>query len=114
MILDRFFNFFRVSKKLAIDLGTSNVLIYDRQRKKIVLNEPSVIVRDKKTNKIIAVGKEAREMLGKNPDVIKVIKPLKDGVISDDNSARDMLTEFMKKGLWCFYIQTRYNDLYSN
>ena len=97
MILDRFFNFFRVSKKLAIDLGTSNVLIYDRQRKKIVLNEPSVIVRDKKTNKIIAVGKEAREMLGKNPDVIKVIKPLKDGVISDDNSARDMLTEFMKK-----------------
>ena len=44
MILDRFFNFFRVSKKLAIDLGTSNVLIYDRQRKKIVLNEPSVIV----------------------------------------------------------------------
>lgn len=97
ILLDKIFNFFRVNKNLAIDLGTSNVLIYDKQRKKIVLNEPSVIVRDKKTNKVIAVGREAREMLGKNPESINVIKPLKDGVISDDNSARDMLSEFMKK-----------------
>ena len=97
ILLDKFINFFRINKNLAIDLGTSNVLIYDKQRKKIVLNEPSVIVRDKKTNKVIAVGKKAREMLGKNPESIVVIKPLKDGVISDDNSARDMLSEFMKK-----------------
>ncbi|MFG5919665.1 rod shape-determining protein [Sneathia vaginalis] len=97
MSLSKIINFFRVNKNLAIDLGTSNVLIYDRHKKKIVLNEPSVIVRDKKTNKVIAVGREAREMLGKNPDSIEVIKPLKDGVISDDNSARDMLSEFMKK-----------------
>ena len=96
-IFDKFLKFFRISKNLAIDLGTSNVLIYDKQKKKIVLNEPSVIVRDKKTRKVIAVGKEAREMLGKNPNSLEVIKPLKDGVISDDNSARDMLYEFIKK-----------------
>lgn len=95
--LDKIFNFFRMKKNLAIDLGTSNVLIYDKQKKKIVLNEPSFIVRDKKTRKVIAVGKEAREMSGKNPENIEVIKPLKDGVISDDNSARDMLHEFIKK-----------------
>ena len=81
MSLSKIINFFRVNKNLAIDLGTSNVLIYDRHKRKIVLNEPSVIVRDKKSNKVIAVGREAREMLGKNPDSIEVIKPLKDGVI---------------------------------
>lgn len=90
-------NFFRVNKNLAIDLGTSNVLIYDKQKKKIVLNEPSVIVRDKKTRQVVAVGKEAREMLGKNPDSIEVIKPLREGVISDLDAARDMLYEFIKK-----------------
>lgn len=90
-------NFFRVNKNLAIDLGTSNVLIYDTRKKKTVLNEPSVIVRDKKTLELIAVGKEAGEMLGKNPMSLEVIKPLKEGVISDLDAARDMLFAFLKK-----------------
>lgn len=96
-MITRILNFFRVNKNLAIDLGTSNVLIYDKQKRKIVLNEPSVIVRDKKTRQVVAVGKEAREMLGKNPESIEVIKPLKGGVISDIDAARDMLYEFIKK-----------------
>ena len=57
------FDFFRVNKSISIDLGTTNILIYDRQRKKIVLNEPSVVARDRKSKKVIAVGEEAKEML---------------------------------------------------
>ncbi|CAM3225425.1 rod shape-determining protein [Streptobacillus ratti] len=97
MIFDKLINFFRIKKQISIDLGTSNVLFYDKQAKKIVLNEPSVIVKDKKTDKVVAVGREAREMLGKNPKSIEVIKPLKDGVISDIDSTRKMLSEFMKQ-----------------
>ncbi len=96
-MLSSILNFFKVNKNLAIDLGTSNVLIYDKQKRKIVLNEPSVIVRDKKTREVIAVGLEAREMLGKNPESLEVIKPLKEGVISDLDAARDMLYAFIKK-----------------
>lgn len=96
-MLSYIFNFFRVNKNLAIDLGTSNVLIYDTRKKRTVLDEPSVIVRDKKTHEIIAVGKEAREMIGKNPTNLEVIKPLKEGVISDLDAARDMLYAFLKK-----------------
>ena len=76
-----FVKIFRVNKSISIDLGTANILIYDKQRKKIVLNEPSVVARDRKTGRLIAVGKEAREMLGKTPDSIQAIKPLQDGVI---------------------------------
>ena len=72
-------------------------LVYDKQKGKIVLNEPSVIVIDKKTREVVAVGQEARSMLGKNPDSIEVIKPLRDGVISDLDSTRLMLSIFMKK-----------------
>lgn len=90
-------DFFTVNKQISIDLGTSNVLIYDKAKKRIVLNEPSVIVKDKKTGKIVATGVEAREMYGKNPNSIDVIKPLRDGVISDIDSTRQMLSEFMKK-----------------
>jgi len=56
-----FLKVFRVNKSISIDLGTANILIYDKQRKKIVLNEPSVVARDRKTGRLIAVGKEARE-----------------------------------------------------
>ena len=90
-------DFFRVHKSLAIDLGTANILIYDKQKKKIVLNEPSVVAKDKKTGKVIAVGSEAREMLGKTPDSIVAIKPLKDGVIADIDSTRQMIDHFLKK-----------------
>ena len=83
MAIFDFFKIFRVNKSISIDLGTANMLIYDKQKKKIVLNEPSVVARDRKTGKIIAVGKEAREMLGKTPASIEAIKPLQDGVIAD-------------------------------
>ena len=96
-MFNKFLNFFRVKKQISIDLGTSNILFYDKQKRKIVLNEPSVIVIDKKTREVVAVGKEARSMLGKNPDSIEVIKPLRDGVISDLDSTRLMLSIFMKK-----------------
>ena len=96
-MFNRFINFFKVKKQISIDLGTSNILFYDKQKGKIVLNEPSVIVIDKKTREVVAVGQEARSMLGKNPDSIEVIKPLRDGVISDLDSTRLMLSIFMKK-----------------
>ncbi|MDK9582193.1 rod shape-determining protein [Sneathia vaginalis] len=82
---------------MSIDLGTANVLIYDRQREKIVLNEPSVVALDKKTRKVIAVGHDAREMLGKTPDSILAIKPLKDGVIADLDVTKEMLNYFITK-----------------
>lgn len=93
----KFLNFFRVKKQIAIDLGTSNVLIFDKQKQKIVLDQPSVIVYNIKTNEVIAVGSEAREMIGKNPNSLKVIKPLREGVISDLDATRDMLTNFIKQ-----------------
>ena len=89
-----FVKIFRVNKSISIDLGTANILIYDKQRKKIVLNEPSVVARDRKTGKLIAVGREAREMLGKTPDSIQAIKPLQDGVIADIDSTKEMITYF--------------------
>ena len=91
------FRIFRVNKSISIDLGTANILIYDKQRKKIVLNEPSVVARDRKTRKIIAVGKEAREMLGKTPASIEAIKPLQDGVIADIDSTTEMISHIIHK-----------------
>lgn len=93
----KFLRVFRVNKSISIDLGTANILIYDKQKKKIVLNEPSVVARDRKTGKIIAVGKEAREMLGKTPASIEAIKPLQDGVIADIDSTKEMLSYFIHK-----------------
>ena len=92
-----FVKIFRVNKSISIDLGTANILIYDKQRKKIVLNEPSVVARDRKTGRLIAVGREAREMLGKTPDSIQAIKPLQDGVIADIDSTKEMITYFIHK-----------------
>ena len=92
-----FLKIFRIIKSISIDLGTANILIYDKQKKKIVLNEPSVVARDKKTRKVIAVGKEAREMLGKTPDSIEAIKPLRDGVIADIDSTKEMISHFIYK-----------------
>ena len=92
-----FVKIFRVNKSISIDLGTANILIYDKQRKKIVLNEPSVVARDRKTGRLIAVGREAREMLGKTPDSIQAIKPLQDGVIADIDSTKEMITYFIRK-----------------
>lgn len=95
--ITKFINFFRVKKSIAIDLGTSNVLIYDKQRKKVVLNEPSVVVKDRKTGEVIAVGSEAKEMLGKTSDSVVVIRPLREGVITDIDATREMLNAFIRK-----------------
>lgn len=97
MTIRKFFRMLRIKKSISIDLGTANVLIYDRQREKIVLNEPSVVALDKKTRKVIAVGHDAREMLGKTPDSILAIKPLKDGVIADLDVTKEMLNYFITK-----------------
>lgn len=93
----RFLRMFRINKSISIDLGTANVLIYDKQEGKIVLNEPSVLARDLKTGKVLAVGNEAREMLGKTPGNIVAIRPLKDGVIADIDATREMLAYFINK-----------------
>ena len=81
---------------IGIDLGTANVLIYIKGRG-IVLNEPSIVAVDTETKKVIAVGNEAKEMLGKTPGKVKAIKPMKDGVIADFELAEIMLNTFIKK-----------------
>jgi rod shape-determining protein MreB len=84
------------SEDIGIDLGTASVLVF-KKGKGIVLHEPSVVALDKNTNKIIAVGEEARKMLGRTPGHIVAIRPLKDGVIADYDTTEKMLTYFIKK-----------------
>jgi rod shape-determining protein MreB len=81
---------------IGIDLGTASVLVFVRD-KGIVLNEPSVVAIDTTTDRIIAVGDEARQMLGKTPGNIAAIRPLKDGVIADYDTTARMLSYFLKK-----------------
>src|SRR2546423_2442517 len=84
------------SSDLAIDLGTANTLVYARG-KGIVVNEPSIIAVNKLTNEVEAVGKEAKEMLGRTPGNIVAIKPMKDGVIADFRHTEKMLNYFIQK-----------------
>lgn len=84
------------SKDIGIDLGTANILIYVKGEG-IVLNEPSIVVVDTNENKVIAMGNEAKEMIGKTPENIKVIKPLKDGVIADFEITELMLNNYIKR-----------------
>ena len=81
---------------LAIDLGTANTLVY-LKGKGIVIQEPSIVVVNKQTGKVEAVGSRAKEMLGKTPADIVVIKPMRDGVIADFEMAEKMLDYFIKK-----------------
>ena len=83
---------------LAIDLGTANTLVYARGRG-IVVNEPSIVAINKLTNKVEAVGHEAKDMLGRTPASIVAIKPMKDGVIADFDVTEEMLKYFIKKAL---------------
>lgn len=85
-----------LAKDIGIDLGTANVLIYIKGRG-IVLNEPSVVVIDTETRRVIAVGKEANEMLGRTPGKVKAVKPMKGGVIADFELTEIMLNAFVKK-----------------
>jgi len=92
-----FGKFFRSSgKEVGIDLGTANTLVYVKG-KGIVVNEPSVVAVNIKTDQILAVGDEARKMLGKTPSHITAIKPLVDGVISDFEVTEKMLRYFLEK-----------------
>src|SRR5881409_3138024 len=84
------------SNDLAIDLGTANTLVYVRG-KGIVVCEPSIIAVNQKTGKVEAVGKEAKEMLGRTPGNIIAIRPMKDGVIADFEHTEKMLDYFIKK-----------------
>lgn len=84
------------SNDLAIDLGTANTLVYVKG-KGIVCNEPSVVVQRKDDKKLIAVGIEAKKMLGKTPANIVAIRPMKDGVIADFDATEEMLKYFIKK-----------------
>ncbi len=83
---------------VGIDLGTASILVYVKG-KGIVLQEPSVVAIDRNTNKFLAVGEEARKMLGRTPGHIIAIRPLKDGVISDYNITERMLKYFIQKAL---------------
>lgn len=85
-----------LSRDIGIDLGTANVLIYIKG-KGVVLNEPSIVVVDTDSKKVIAVGHEAYEMLGRTPGKIKAIKPMKDGVIADFELTEIMLNMFLEK-----------------
>ena len=85
-----------LARDIGIDLGTANVLIYIKG-KGIVLNEPSIVVVDTETKKVIAVGSEANEMLGRTPGKVQAIKPMKDGVIADFELTEIMLNSFINK-----------------
>ncbi|MEC2076041.1 rod shape-determining protein [Metabacillus fastidiosus] len=84
------------ARDIGIDLGTANVLIH-LKGKGIVLNEPSVVALDKNTGKVLAVGEEARRMVGRTPGNIVAIRPLKDGVIADFEVTEAMLKHFINK-----------------
>ena len=86
------------SRDMGIDLGTANTLIYMKE-KGIILNEPSVIAYDKNIGEIIATGQKAKDMYGKTPANIIVVKPLQDGVISDFDMTSEMLQRFIKRSL---------------
>ncbi|MDD3269312.1 MAG: rod shape-determining protein MreB [Syntrophomonadaceae bacterium] len=84
------------AEDIGIDLGTASVLVF-KKGKGIVLHEPSVVAIDKNTNRVIAVGEEARQMLGRTPGHIVAIRPLKEGVIADYDTTEKMLTYFIRK-----------------
>ncbi len=91
-------------RKLGIDLGTANTLVYVPGRG-VVLNEPSVVAISEQDKKILAVGKEAKEMIGRTPENIIAYRPMKDGVIADYRVTEVMLRYYMNKALgwWSFF-----------
>ncbi|MBE7029943.1 MAG: rod shape-determining protein [Ruminococcaceae bacterium] len=88
--------FFRKSQDIGIDLGTASILVYTKDQG-IVVNEPSVVAIETATKRLIAVGLEAQRMLGRTPDEITVIRPLRDGVISDYESTELMIRFILDK-----------------
>ena len=96
MFIDKLFSIF--SKDMAIDLGTANTLVYVKGEG-VVLNEPSVVatIEDQGRTQVLAVGNEAKQMLGRTPGKIQAIRPMKDGVIADFEVAEQMIKNFIKK-----------------
>ncbi|EJP6473451.1 rod shape-determining protein [Clostridium sp. FAM 1755] len=88
--------FFSVGTDMGIDLGTATVLVY-MKGKGVILNEPSVVAIDRNKNRVLAVGQEAREMIGRTPGNIVAIRPMRDGVISDYDITEKMLKYFIGK-----------------
>jgi len=86
------------TKNIGIDLGTANTLVY-MDGKDIVLREPSVVAKNTQTGDVIAVGSEARDMIGRTPGNIVAIRPMKDGVIADYDTTAAMLKYFIEKSL---------------
>ncbi len=103
-MFNKFFNF-SSTEYIGIDLGTANTLVCICEKEnrnnpysiKIVLNEPSVVAVDYRTQESIAVGNEARRMIGRTPDYLKAIRPLRDGVIADFKHASKMIKEFVRR-----------------
>jgi len=94
MFFSKLFGF--LGKNLAMDLGTANTLLYS-PKDGIVLNEPSVVALDVRNDSILAVGREAKEYLGRTPDRIRAVRPLKDGVIADFEVTKAMISYFVRK-----------------
>lgn len=94
MFLRRLFSF--MNQDLAMDLGTANTLIYT-SKEGIVLNEPSVVALDTRSGNVLAVGREAKEFLGRTPPNIRAVRPLKDGVIADFEVTKEMIAFFARK-----------------
>lgn len=94
MIINKLMNL--LSQDIGIDLGTANTLVFVRDHG-IILNEPSVVAINAETNKVLAVGAEAKRMLGRTPGNIQAIRPMKDGVIADFEVTEEMLRYFIEK-----------------
>ena len=84
----------RFNEDIAIDLGTANSLVYVRG-KGIVINEPSVVALNEKTNQVLAIGEEAKKMVGRTPSHIRAVRPLVRGVVSDFEVTEQMLKYFI-------------------
>lgn len=95
-MIQRFLGLF--AKDLAMDLGTANTLLYTK-KDGIIVNEPSVVAIDVLKKKVMAVGREAKEFLGRTPQRVKAIRPMKDGVIADFDVTRDMIAYFVRKAI---------------
>lgn len=93
-MLNKFYKFF--SRDIGIDLGTATTLVYIKD-KGIVINEPSIVAINKKTDQVVAIGSEAKKMAGRTPAHISVIRPLIEGVISDFEITEEMLAYFIKR-----------------
>ena len=96
----------KFSRDLGIDLGTSNVLMYE-PGKGIILNEPSVVAVDKHSGKVLQIGKNANNMLGRTPGNVVALHPLRDGVISDYEMTEKMLAAMMRKFIRFDFVKPR-------